>query len=138
MTWVEGQTLKEITKGPITTDLLRQYANASLDPNPIHLDPEFAKSAGFPSVIAHGMLSMAFIAESIRLNFPNNDFYVEKLSSRFKKVTFPGDVLKVQGRVKKNELGSICLSLTIENQKGEITASGEAWIKAKNVLSPNR
>ncbi|MFM8269581.1 MAG: MaoC family dehydratase [Pseudomonadota bacterium] len=137
MNWVEGQLLQEIKKGPITVELLRQYAEASLDPNPIHLDPEFAKSAGFPSVIAHGMLSMAFMAESIRVNFPQKNFGVEKLSARFKKVTYPGDVLTVKGTVKKTEPSSLWIALSIENQKGETTTQGEAWIKMKNVLDPN-
>ena len=39
--------------------LLKQYADASGDQNPIHQDEAFAKSVGLPDVIAHGMLTMA-------------------------------------------------------------------------------
>lgn len=131
MIWVEGQELREIKKGPITTDLLKLYAEAALDPNPIHLEPEFAKAAGYPSVIAHGMLSMAFLAEGIRVNFPAHQFEVEKFSSRFRKVTFPGDILRVRGKVKKVEANLIHVALTTENQAGETTTQGEAWIRFK-------
>ena len=39
--------------------MLSNYAKASGDLNPIHLDEAFAKSVGLPNVIAHGMLTMA-------------------------------------------------------------------------------
>lgn len=42
----------------ITRDDLVRYAHAAGDLNPIHLDPEAAKQAGLPGVIAHGMLTM--------------------------------------------------------------------------------
>lgn len=130
MNWIEGQKIKEIKKGPISVALLKEYAEASLDPNPIHLDAGFAKAAGYPSVIAHGMLSMAFLAEAVRVNFPEPEFKVEKFSSRFKKVTFPEDVLTVSGKIKKVEPNSLVVTLSIENRAGETTASGEAWIKS--------
>src|SRR5256885_17074057 len=38
------------------------YAEASGDMNPIHLDDDVARSAGLPSVIAHGMLQMGIAA----------------------------------------------------------------------------
>ena len=130
MSWVEGQTIKEIQKGPLSADLLKLYGSSALDPNPIHLDPEFAKAAGYPSVIAHGMLSMAFLAEAIRTNFPSEEYTVEKFSSRFRKVTFPGDVLTTKGRIKKTEGDSLHVSLSIENQAGETTTQGEALIRS--------
>jgi acyl dehydratase len=43
----------------INRALLKQYADASGDQNPIHQDEAFAKSVGLPNVIAHGMLTMA-------------------------------------------------------------------------------
>jgi len=129
--WSEGQSLEEIKKGPISEELLKQYAETARDPNPIHLDPEFAKAAGFPSVIAHGMLSMAFLADAIRLNFPESEFKVERFSARFRKVTFPGSVLTVKGKIKKVESDSVVLLLSIENEAGEVTTSGEAQVVAK-------
>jgi acyl dehydratase len=40
-------------------ELLKRYADASGDQNPIHQNEEFAVSVGLPNVIAHGMLTMA-------------------------------------------------------------------------------
>ena len=41
------------------------YAGASGDHNPIHVDPEFARSVGLPGTIAHGMLDMAILGEAV-------------------------------------------------------------------------
>ena len=45
--------------------LLKQYADASGDQNPIHQDEEFAISVGLPNVIAHGMLTMALVGKYV-------------------------------------------------------------------------
>lgn len=50
---------------PITESQIQTYAEASGDHNPIHLDAKFAQTAGFPNVIAHGMLSMGLIGEAL-------------------------------------------------------------------------
>lgn len=129
MNWVEGQNLKEHQRGPITRENLKEYAQASGDMNPIHLDESFAKQAGYPSVIAHGMLSMAFLADALRANFPPDSYREKSLSCRFKKVTFPGDELAIKGKVKKiDQAGEIIISLWIENQKGEVTTQAEAQV----------
>lgn len=125
-----GQELIPLKKGPITAEHLRLYAEVSGDFNPIHLDPQFALEAGYPSVIAHGMLSMAFLADGIRKNFPEKNFQVEEFSARFKKVTFPGDVLTIRCKVKAIDLsGEITLQIWAENQKSEVTTQGEARVK---------
>ena len=41
------------------------YAVASGDPNPIHQDPEVARSVGLPDVIAHGMFTLALAARYV-------------------------------------------------------------------------
>lgn len=43
---------------PVTRAVLKAYADASGDQNPIHQDETFAKSVGLPDVIAHGMWTM--------------------------------------------------------------------------------
>jgi len=46
----------------LNQELLKNYADASGDQNPIHQNEEFAKSVGLPDVIAHGMLTMGLAA----------------------------------------------------------------------------
>lgn len=127
--WKEGVSLATQTRGPITREDLVRYAEASGDDNRIHLDDQFAQQAGFPSVIAHGMLSMAYLADLVRFNFPDAEFRVAQLKSRFRKVTFPGDTLELGGEVRKEggdqENRQLTVHLWARNQKGEVTTDGE-------------
>src|SRR5207253_3519181 len=59
-----GQSLPSLIKH-VTVEQIRQYADASGDRNPIHLDEAFARSAGLPGAIAHGMLTMAFANQMV-------------------------------------------------------------------------
>jgi acyl dehydratase len=45
--------------------MLKAYADASGDQNPIHQDEAFAKSVGLPNVISHGMLTMALVGNYV-------------------------------------------------------------------------
>jgi acyl dehydratase len=53
------------TTYPVTREALVAYAEASGDPNPIHQDPEVARSVGLPDVIAHGMFTLALAARYV-------------------------------------------------------------------------
>jgi acyl dehydratase len=125
-----GQPLKTLHKDPFTVEQLKAYADASWDNNLIHLDDAFAKAAGFPSVIVHGMLSMAYLAELVELNFPRDQFVIKKFSTRFRRVTFPGDQLLCGGEFHPTS-DPLCFTLTLwgKNQKGELTVDGQAEVK---------
>lgn len=49
----------------VTRADLVAYAAASGDPNPIHQDPDVARSVGLPDVIAHGMFTLALAARYV-------------------------------------------------------------------------
>jgi acyl dehydratase len=133
MSFQVGQELKTLMKPAFTRNALKAYAEASGDKNLIHLDEEFARQAGFPSVIVHGMLSMALIADQLLYNFPESEYEIARLKSRFRKVTFPGDELLCGGSVKKIlENGNLLVGLWAKNQKGETTADGEAEVRLRN------
>jgi 3-hydroxybutyryl-CoA dehydratase len=48
---------------------IRRYADVTQDFNPIHLDPEFAARTPMGGVIAHGMLSLSLIWQSLQATF---------------------------------------------------------------------
>ena len=58
-----GDGLPPHESRPISRHTLALYCGASGDHNPIHVDLDFAKQAGMPDVFAHGMLSMAYLAQ---------------------------------------------------------------------------
>jgi len=68
----------------IDRQLLKAYANASGDQNPIHQDEAFAKSVGLPDVIAHGMLTMALVGKFVT-DFAGGSASVKEFSGRFVK-----------------------------------------------------
>jgi acyl dehydratase len=62
--------------------LLKAYADASGDQNPIHQNEEFAVSVGLPNVIAHGMLTMALVGKYVS-DFAGGSANVLEYSARF-------------------------------------------------------
>ena len=83
--------------GPITqTDLVR-YAGASGDFNPLHHDGNFAREAGLPGVMAHGMLSAGLLG-SFLVSWVG-DRRVRRFKVRFRSPVWPGDTLHARGSV---------------------------------------
>ena len=58
-----GDRLPEVAHGPISRGDLALFAGASGDHVLLHIDSDFARSAGMEDVFAHGMLSMAYLAQ---------------------------------------------------------------------------
>src|SRR5438094_8643325 len=94
-----GSVLPDFRKPPITKMQLVKYAGASGDYNLIHTDDETARTVGLDGVIAHGMLSMAFLGEYLCwLAGPES---VRRISVRFVEMVRPADALTWRGRVKE-------------------------------------
>lgn len=95
----EGLESPVYTIGPITrTDIVR-YAGAGGDFNPIHHDEEFAKSVGLPSIFSMGLLQGGLVSRLAAdwLGLGN----LKQLRTRFRGQVWPGEVLKISGRVVK-------------------------------------
>ncbi len=124
-----GDTLPPLEKPPITTTQLVQYAGASGDFNRIHYDEPFAKEGGFPSVIAHGMLSMAFFGQLV--GGWAGATTIARLSTRFKAVTLPGDRITVGGEVtaRSDEDRTVELKLYARKADGTVTLDGAATLR---------
>ena len=114
-----GQTLPALTKH-VTVEQIRQYAEASGDRNPIHLDESFARSAGLPGVIAHGMLTMAF-ANQMVTDWLGDRSLLKRLQGRFAGMVVPGDDVTCSGTVAStdSEKRRVIINLVVTNQRGE-------------------
>jgi len=98
--FVTGQELPAQTF-TINRTLLKNYANASGDQNPIHQDEAFAKSVGLPDVIAHGMLTMG-LAGKFLSNISGAENVLEFSAKFIKPVVVPANTdvfLIVSGKV---------------------------------------
>ena len=128
-----GSLLPDLRKPPITKLQLVKYAGASGDYNMIHTDDETARSVGLEGVIAHGMLSMAFLGEyCCWLAGPES---IRRLAVRFVEMVRPGDSLTCRGRVKEQTTGNagkhLVLEVWTENQRAERVTFGEAEVELK-------
>jgi acyl dehydratase len=83
-----------VTVGPVTTTQLVKYAGASDDYNRIHYDQDYAKEAGLGGVIAHGMLTMGFMASAIT-QWGGPATRVRRICARFTSPVRPGDHVSV-------------------------------------------
>ncbi len=126
-----GERLGPLRRGPITTRQLVEYAGSSLDFNRIHYDEPFAKAGGFPQVIAHGMLSMAFLGQLVA-GLTRGPAAIRQLSARFRAVTFPGDEVEVRGEVTavREEDGRTLVELSLQAMRsdGTLTLDGAATL----------
>ena len=97
-----AEMLPEVCK-TIAQQQLHAYAQASGDWNPLHLDAEFAATTRFGGIIAHGMLTLAFISELMTVAFDKAWLESGSLRARFKGAAYVGDRIEVRGRVTKEE-----------------------------------
>ena len=132
-----GDELPPLVKGPLQQIQLTRYAGASGDFNPIHQDAEFAKAAGMGGVFAHGMLSMAFVAQAV------TDWAgagrVRKIGVRFAALVRLNDTVTCRGRVvgtsQKDGVSLVELDIWAENQKGEKVVTGKATVDLASRLA---
>ena len=126
-----GTELPTLTKPAITRETLKVYGPAAGDPNPMHVDEEFAKNAGYPGVFAHGMLSMGYLGEFLH-KAAGGVGNVRKFRARFAKLTWPGDVVSCKGTVTavRNDGGTKLVDCDIwtETQSGEKKVVGTATL----------
>jgi acyl dehydratase len=112
--------------------LLKQYADASGDQNPIHQNEEFAVSVGLPNVIAHGMLTMALVGKYVS-DFAGGSANVLEYSARFiKPVIVPAGEkvdLTVTATVSEVSDDTVALSLTATSAGVKVLGMAKAVVR---------
>jgi acyl dehydratase len=124
-----GETREQKLVENLTRTQIVQYAGASGDFNPIHHDETFAtKAAGYPSVFAHGMLTMGLTGRL--LTDWLGDGVLREFGVRFVSQVWPGDSLTATGTVASIELqgdqGIVHIDVETKNQRGEPVVKGTA------------
>ena len=125
-----GDAIPSLTLPPLSRLTLALYCGASGDHNPIHVDSDFARSAGMPDVFAHGMLSMAWLARVLTHWVPQSA--IRAYSVRFAAITQVAETITCAGVVtEKFEVDGerrVRLSLTTANAQGQVKLSGDAVV----------
>lgn len=120
-----GDTYTETVVEDLKRTQIVMYAGASGDYNPVHTDEPFAmKVAGYPTVFAHGMLTMGLTGRMLT-NYVG-DGRLTEFGVRFTSQVFPGDTLRSTATVESLEDGLVNLSVSTTNQNGVEVAKGTA------------
>ena len=118
-----GDTYTERLVEDLKRTQIVMYAGASGDYNPVHTDEVFTTEvAGYPSVFAHGMLTMGLTGKMLT-NYVG-DGRLTEFGVRFTNQVFPGDTLDATATVVGVEDGIVELTVATVNQKGVQVAMG--------------
>ncbi len=124
-----GQTFTASLVENLTRTQIVQYAGSSGDYNPLHSDEVFTTQvAGYPSVFAHGMLTMGMTGAMITDLV--GDGVLKNFGGRFTSQVWPGDDLSATAEVTAVDTDgdepTVTLSVVTTNGGGVTVFSGEA------------
>ncbi len=124
-----GDSHSEVVVHNLSRTQIVQYAGASGDYNPLHSDEIYVtKVAGFPTVFAHGMLTMGLTGRL--LTDWVGDGRLLSYGARFEKQVWPGATLTATATVDAIEDGEdgkvASLSVVTVNESGDRVLSGTA------------
>lgn len=114
----------------ISEDDLKKFSDLTGDFNPLHCDDNYAKSQGFQSKVAQGMLISGFFSTLVGMICPGKRNLYLSQDSNFKKPIYPGDSISVKGKV-INKIDSIKV-LVIKTEiyvKEHLCVEGQAKVK---------
>jgi 3-hydroxybutyryl-CoA dehydratase len=131
-----GTKLPEIVRY-VDQKVITKNAVASLDYNPIHVDPVWAKKInllGRGTTIAHGMCTMSFITSAITDWCYASGGFISRMETKFIEPVRPGDTITCKGVVtelhpRKKGRSFVTLELLAENQNGVKVLVGKANVR---------
>ena len=124
----QGDSLPELRVTP-DAGLTKRYAEASGDPNPIHTDPEFARSVGLPGVILHGLYSMAQVARAHTDAVGGDPRALRRLAVQFRGMGFPEHEIVVTATVREASNGRIVTDTVAAQGDNQIIRNAEAELR---------
>jgi acyl dehydratase len=129
-----GQTFEAVVVEDLKRTQIVQYAGASGDYNPLHTDEIYTtKIAGYPSVFAHGMLTMGLTGRAVAGLVGTENLL--RFGVRFTAQVWPGDTLTVRSTVARigdaedgpvAEFSLSTVALSTVNGEGREVMSGYA------------
>jgi acyl dehydratase len=126
----EGDALPDLS---VTPDkyLPHRYAGASGDFNPIHIDPDFARSIGLPGSILHGLYSMALVARAQTEAVGGDPRSPRRLSVQFRGMGRPEEEIVVSATVREASEGRIVTDAVARQSGKRIIRNAEAELELR-------
>lgn len=88
-----------VSERVVTREDVEAYAKASGDLNPLHREDGVARAAGFPGIVAHGMLTMGTLASAI-VEWLGDPRALTRLKVQFRSPVFLDETIESGGRVR--------------------------------------
>jgi 3-hydroxybutyryl-CoA dehydratase len=113
----------------ITEDVINDFAKATGDYNPIHLDQTYAEKTRFKGRIAHGALSIGYISSVLANLLPGSGSIYLSQEATFLAPVRIGDIITAKVEVLEliPQKNRVKFKTTCTNQKGEVVVDGIAW-----------
>ena len=118
----------ELRCGPVGAIDLALYAAASGDHNPLHLDADVARAAGFERPVVHGMWTMACVARLFTSHF--GPLALESLATRFVGAALRGDELVLSATLDEHDDRTARYTLHGRSTAGTDVVTGSACVRA--------
>ncbi|MWA02888.1 dehydratase [Actinomadura sp. LD22] len=125
-----GAELPALALPPISRADLALFAGASGDHNPIHIDLDDARAAGFDDVFAQGMLSMAYLGRLLTGWVPQDR--IRSFEVRFTALTPVHAQPTCTGRVVAVDGGLATVDVGVTLADGTVTLTGQATIACES------
>ena len=131
-----GKFIDEIKMGDssqisnvITEKTIKDFAEATGDFNPVHLNQSYAEKTYFKGRIAHGVLSVGYISSVLGNLLPGPGGILLSQDVKFLAPVRIGDVITARVEVIEMipEKNRVKFKTTCTNQKGQVVVDGTAW-----------
>jgi 3-hydroxybutyryl-CoA dehydratase len=119
-----------VTKGISEADIAN-FGGVVGDFNPIHFDPQYAKTTMFGQRLAHGMMTASFISTAIGCGLPGKGALYLGQDIKFVKPVYIGDTVTARVEVieKQDAKRQLILKTTVTNQHGDLVVDGKATVR---------
>ncbi|MGZ4109668.1 MAG: MaoC/PaaZ C-terminal domain-containing protein [Actinomycetota bacterium] len=132
--WTAGDELPPVSR-VVTREDVAAYADASGDRNPLHLNDDAARAAGFEGVIAHGMFTMGHLATALS-GWAGGDAFVRRMKVQFRSPVSMGETIVARAVVRSidAELRTVVLDASVtvdrDGQQEQAIRRGEVEVSA--------
>ena len=127
----------------VTRETIREFADGSLDYNPLHFDDDYMKNndfggTDFGGVIMHGMQNFALMTRTLTDWLLPRGGYHRRLETRWKKPVYPGDTITPEAVVSATQRTAkgrwVTFQVEVRNQGGDVVATGEALAEFPDIM----
>lgn len=121
----------------VTDDVVKKFADFSLDFNPIHIDQHYAKSRGYSRQVAHGVIQLSYLSKMIGMDFPGPGSIWINQTVDWLLPVLVGDTIEIVLTIISRSSSAKILTLSVEifNENNKKVMEGESQVKITENLS---